>query len=72
MHSSNQTLQKITILTGTKHNRTSAQLFFFNWNRPASVIGHKQGTVDCPQRKPFPRSTANSTVRNSTRHDTVP
>jgi len=45
-----------------EHDSTSVQCIF-NWN--TSVIGHKQWTVVFTQRKPIPRSNANSTVSNS-------
>jgi len=46
-------------LTRTKHDCTLAQCIF---NSNASVSGHKEGTVAFHQRKPLPRSAANSTV----------
>jgi hypothetical protein len=70
MHSSNHTehyRKQLYYLTRTKHDCTSTKRIF-NWN--TSVTRPKQWTVAFPQRKPLPRSTANSSVticNNSTK-----
>jgi hypothetical protein len=50
---------KLYCVTCTKHDCTSVHCIF-NWN--TSVTDHKQGTVGFPQRKPPPKTIANSTV----------
>jgi hypothetical protein len=58
-----QTIQNITqnnyYFTRLKHGCTSSE-YIFKWN--TSVIGHRQRAVGFPQRKPLPRSSANSAV----------
>jgi hypothetical protein len=61
MHGSNhRTLQIITLLSHTHNTQLHFSLYNFNWNTPAG--GHKQGTVESPQRKRLSRSTAKSPV----------
>ena len=61
MHNSNHTKRYTHnyYFTRTKHDCTSAK-YILKFN--ISFTGRKQRTVGFPQRKPLPRSTANSSV----------
>jgi hypothetical protein len=62
MHSyyQSQHLRKLTVLSLRKKDDCTSGPCIFNWNTP--VTGHVQRTVDFPERKPLPRSTAKSSV----------
>jgi hypothetical protein len=62
--SSANVLRRVVEVYGISAVYSVHEIRICNWN--ASVAGHKQGTVDFPQRKQLPRSAANSSVNIST------